>query len=115
MEDPNIMEELVEAEGVDDPKGNPEVDGVELKEVPKGDLVGCQLEIPNEAELVPLLELTGLASKEGAAAPCPEVVPELKMFVAGLEEGNDELPEEKAAFPVNPNNGDDAEEPNATD
>lgn len=107
------MEELVEA-GVDDPKEIPVADGVELKEVPKGDLLGCQLEIPNEVELVPLLELTGLASEEGAAVLCPEVVPELKMLVAGLEEGKDELPEEKAALPVNPNNGDDAE-PNAAD
>lgn len=116
VDDPNIMGELVEATGgVDAPKANPEVDEVdELKEVPKGDLLGCQLESPNRVELVPLLELPELASKEEAGVLCP-VVPELKIFVAGLEEGNDELPEEKAVFPVNPNNEDDVDEPNATD
>ncbi|GAU36424.1 hypothetical protein TSUD_19590 [Trifolium subterraneum] len=112
------MGELVEADGVDAPKGNPEVDedDDELKGVPNGDdLLGCQLGITNEVEFVPLLEITGLASKEGAAVLCPEVVPELKVFVAGLEEESDELPEEKAVFPVNPNNGDDAVDTNATD
>lgn len=129
------MGELVEVtEGVDATKENPEVDeddelkeelkenpeegeDDELKEEPNGDdLLGCQLESPNTEELVPLLELTGLASKEEAGALCPEVVPALKMLVvAEFEEGNNELPEEKAVFPVNPNNGDDADEPNATD
>lgn len=97
-------------EGVVAPKENPEVDednGDELKEVPKEDLLGCQL--------VPLLELTGFASKVEAGVLCPEVVPVLKIFVAGLDEGSNELPEEKAVLVVNPNNGDDADEPNATD
>jgi hypothetical protein len=119
VDDPKIMAELVEADGVDAPKENPEVDeddDDELKGVPNGDdLLGSQLGIPKEVEFVSLLELTGLASKEEAAVLCPEVVPELKIFVAGLEEGSDELPEEKAVLPVNPNNGDDADDPNATD
>lgn len=112
------MGELVVAtEGVVVPKENPEVDeDDELKEVPKGeDLPGCQLESPNEVELVPLLELTGLAPNEEAGELCPEVVPKLKIFEAELAEGNNELPEETVVFPVNPNNEDDADEPKDTD
>lgn len=125
------MGELVEAIlGVDDPKENPGVDeddelkdepkenpeegeDVELNEEPNRDLLGGQLESPNTVELVPLLELTALAS-EAAGVICPEVVPALKMSVAELEE-NKELPEAKSVLPVNPNNGADADELNATD
>ena len=111
------MDELVEAtEGADVPKENPEVDeDDELKEEPKGDLLGCQLEGPNKVELEPLAELTGLASEDEEGVLCPEVVPELKIFEVGFEEGNKELPEEKAVFPINPNDRDDADEPNASD
>jgi hypothetical protein len=119
VDDPNTIGELVESTGVDAPKENLEVDADEddndeLKGVPKEeDLLGCQ-GAPNNVELVPLLELTGMASEEEAGVLCPEAVPELKTFVAGLEEGADELPEEKDVFPVCPNNGDDEDEPNAT-
>jgi len=131
-EDPNIMGELVEVTlGVDDPKENPGVDeddelkdepkenpeeGVdaEVNEDPNTDLLGCQLETPNTEEVVPLLELTALASEEAAGVLCPEVVPALKTFVAELEENN-ELPEAKPVLPVNPNNGADADELNGTD
>lgn len=111
------MGELVEpTEGVDVPKENPEVDeDDEPKEEPNGELLGCQLESPNKVELVPLLELAGMVSEVEAAVLCPEVVPELKIFVAGPEDENNELPEEKGEFPDNSNNGDDAVEPNATD
>jgi hypothetical protein len=67
VDDPNTIRELVEATGVDAPKENSEVDADEddndeLKGVPKGeDLLGCQA--PNNVELVPLLELTGMASE----------------------------------------------------
>lgn len=119
------MGELVEVtEGAEAPKENPDEDelkenpeegaGDELKVAPNGDLLGCQLESPNTEVLVPLLELTGLASEE-AGVFCPEVVPALKMFEEGLEEGNNELLEEKSVFPLNPNNGADADEPNGTD
>lgn len=100
----------------EEPKENPEEgEDDELKEEPNGDLLGCQLESPNTEELVPPLELTGLASEEAAGVLFPEVVPALKMFVAELEEENNELPEEKVVLPVNPNNEADADEPNATD
>jgi len=126
------MGELVEVTvDVDDPKENPGVDeddelkdepkenpeegeDVELNEEPNGDLLGCQLESPKTEELVPLLELTGLASEEAAGVLCPEVVPALKMFVGELEEVNNELPEAKPVLPVNPNNGADADELNVT-
>lgn len=120
MDDPNTIGELVEATGVDAPKENSEVDADEddndeLKGAPKGeDLLGCQIGAPNNVELVPLLELTGMASEEESGVLCPEAVPELKTFVAGLEEGADELPKEKDVFPVCPNNGDDEDEPNTT-
>lgn len=117
------MGELVEVTGAEAPKENPDEDelkenpeegaGDELKVAPNGDLLGCQLESPNTEVLVLLLELTGLASEEEAGVLCPEVVPALKMF-EGLE-GNNELPEEKAVFPLNPNNGADADEPNGPD
>lgn len=100
----------------EEPKENPEEgEDDELKEEPNGDLLGCQLESPNTEELMPLLELTGLVSEEAAGVLCPEVVPALKLFGTELEEENNELPEEKAALPVNPDNGADADEPNATD
>jgi len=120
VDDPNTIGELVEATGVDTPKENSEIDADdddkdELKGVPKGeDLLGCQIGAPNDVELVPLLELTGMASEEEAGVLCVEVVPALKTFVAGLEEGADELPEEKDVIPVCPNKGDDEDEPNAT-
>lgn len=127
------MGELVEAtEAVDVPNENPDEDDEKLNAEPNGDLLCCQLEVPNTAEFGPLLELTELAAVEEAEVPSPKVVPELKIFVAeleelnnelpeekafvaGLEEGNNELPEEKAVFPVNPNDGDDAAEPNGSD
>lgn len=125
--DGNIVGELVEATVVVDvPNENPDED--ELNEELNGDLLlGCQLEVPNKVELGPLLELLELTAEEEAGAPSPKVVPELKIFVvelegnnefpeekdvfvAELEEGNKELPEEKTVWPVNPNNGDGADD-----
>lgn len=116
---------------MDVPNKNPDDNDV-LNVEPNGDLLGCQLD-PNKVELGPLLELTELTAEEEADVSSPKDVPELKTFVAGLEEGNIELPEGKAAlavgldegnedlleekggFPVNPNDEDDADEPNETD
>lgn len=130
--DKNMEGELTEAtEAFDVPKENPDEDDV-LNVEPNGDLLGCQLD-PNRVELVPLLEVTELTAEEEAEVLSPKVVPELKTLVAGLEEGNKELPEEKTAlaagldegneellkekagFPVNPNDRDDADEPNEMD
>lgn len=132
MVNENIVGKLVEAtEAVDVPKENPDDDN-ELNVEPNGDLLGCQLEVPNKVELVPLLELIELTAEVEAEVLSPKVVPELEIFVVGLEgnvefpgekavlvtelvEGNKELPEEKAVLPVNPNNWDDADEPNGID
>ena len=105
------------------PKENPDDDD-EVNVEPNGDLLGCQLD-PNKVELGPLLELTELTAKEEAEVPSPK-------DVAGLEEGNNEFPERKAAlaagldegneellekgvFPDNPKDEEDADEPNETD
>jgi len=114
------MGELVEATVVLDVP-NPD-EGDELNVEPNRELLGCQPEAPNKLEPVPLLELT---AEEEADVPSPKVVPELKtlvvelegnielpeekdVFVAELREGNKELPEEIFVLPVDPNNGDDA-------
>lgn len=94
MVDENIMGELAEAEeAADVPTENPDEDD-ELNVEPNGDLLGCQLEVPNKVELVLLLELIELTAEEDAEVLIPKVVPELKIFVEELE-GNNELPEEK--------------------
>jgi len=115
------MGELVEATAVLDVP-NPDK-GDELNVEPNVELLGCQLEAPNKLEPVPLLELT---DEEEADVPSPNVVPELKtlvvelvgnielpeekdVFVAELKGGNNELPEEISVLPVDPNNGDDAD------
>jgi hypothetical protein len=122
--DANIVGGLVEVpEALDIPKAEDD----ELNVETNGELLGCQLEAPNKLELVPLLELIELTAEEEADVPSPNVVPELKIFVVELEgknelpeekdvfvaelkEGNKELPEEKSVLPVNPNNGDGADD-----
>lgn len=114
VDDPNMDELVVEAaEPVDTPKEKPEEDD-ELNVEPNADLPGCQVESPNKLEVAPLLEMVVLAAEDEADVPSPKEVPELKTFVAELE-GNMELPEENAVFPFNPNDGDDADDPNEVD
>lgn len=121
--------ELLEAvEMADAPKEKP-VEDDELNVEPNGELLGCHVEEPNKPVLVPPLELLELAAEDEAEAPSPKVEPELKIFVAGLEEENNEPPEEKdefvaaleevkkelpeeAVLSVNPKDGIAADEPN---
>lgn len=113
---------------MDVPRESPDEDkDDELNVAPNGDLLGCQLD-PNKVELVLVLELKEFPVEEEAEVLSPKVVPEFKTFMAGLEENN-ELPEEKegldegdekllkekVVFPVNPYDGEDADEPNGTD
>lgn len=88
-------------------KENP-VDGVELKPN-TGDFGGCQPE-PNTLDVLLLLELTKLLSDK-EEEPSAGVVPELN-GLAEIVEPKGALPEERVVLPVNPNEGEDPEEPN---
>lgn len=113
VDDPNISELAVEAIApVDAPKVKLEDD--EPNEEPNGDLLGCQPECPNILELVPLLELAALAAEDETEVLSPKVVPELKTLAVELE-GNIGPPGVKALFPLDPNNGDEADDPNGVD
>lgn len=68
----------------------------------------CQLE-PKTPEVELFAELLELATEEEDESP--KVEPELKVLDPVAEEANREPPEEKAVFPANPNEGDDADEP----
>lgn len=96
-------------EAVDAAKDDPVEEDVELNVEPNmEDFAGCQLE-PNKLEVVPPMGLLELASEEGAEAPTPKAVLELK---AGVDAANGELPEDKAVLPANPNDGDEVDELN---
>lgn len=100
--------EAVDA-ATDDPIDEDEELNVEL-EPNIGDFEGCQE--PNKLEVVLPMALLELASAEEAEVPSPKAAPEFKGLAAGVDTANDELPEERAVLPANPNDGDGADELN---
>lgn len=74
-----------------------------------GDSGDCQLE-PKTPEAVLFAELLELATEEEEDSP--KVAPELKGLDPAAEEAKREPPDEKAVFPANPKEGDDADETN---
>lgn len=91
----------------DDPIDEDEELNVEL-ETNIGDFEGCQEQ--NKLEVVLPMALLELASAEEVASP--KAAPELRGLAAGDDTANDELPEERAVFPGNSNDGDGADELN---